>query len=338
MTSRKKRKNAHKKGASMKQTRSRDTKADAPGVELAMHESNAEKPQATPSASASPDSPEPAAAPFSEKAGALTPEAKRGSLVAIGTGIRIVGQLTMEALAEMRAAEKLLYCVGDPIAEHIVQQLNKSGAESLFHFYAVGKQRIETYEQMIQRMLECVRGGARTCVALYGHPGVFAYPAHEAIRRARAEGYEARMLPAVSAEDCLFADVGVDPAMTGCQSYEATDFMVNGRIIDTSASVILWQIGVVGDWSFSAGTYDTSSMPLLVERLSQFYPLSHEALIYEASTFPGCPPIIRRTPLYALPNSGVTGASTLYIPPARTPPGDANIYWRVPQLSRAQRR
>jgi uncharacterized protein YabN with tetrapyrrole methylase and pyrophosphatase domain len=265
------------------------------------------------------------------------PEAKRGSLVAVGTGIRMVGQLTMEALAEMRAADKLLYCVGDPIAEHIVKQLNANGAESLFHFYAVGKQRIETYEQMIQRMLECVRGGARTCIALYGHPGVFAYPAHEAIRRARAEGFEARMLPAVSAEDCLFADVGVDPAMTGCQTYEATDFMVNGRIIDTSASVILWQIGVVGDWSYSAGAYDTSSMPLLVERLSQFYPLSHEAIIYEASTFPGCPATIRPTPLYALPNSGVSAASTLYIPPARAPSVDANIFWRVPQLARASR-
>jgi uncharacterized protein YabN with tetrapyrrole methylase and pyrophosphatase domain len=301
-----------------------------------MHESNDDNPQEAPSASASTDSPDPAAAPSSDKNGASAAEAKRGSLVAIGTGIRMVGQLTMEALAEMRAADKLLYCVGDPIAEHIVQQLNTNGAESLFHFYAVGKQRIETYEQMIQRMMECVRGGARTCVALYGHPGVFAYPAHEAIRRLRSEGYEARMLPAVSAEDCLFADVGVDPAMTGCQSYEATDFMVNGRIIDTSASVILWQIGVVGDWSYSAGAYDTSSMPLLVERLSQFYPLSHEAIIYEASTFPGCPAIMRSTPLHALASSGVTAASTLYIPPARTPTSDPNIYWRLPQLSRAQ--
>ena len=142
----------------------------------------------------------------------------------------------------------------------------------MFHYYEENKPRAQTYEQMIQRMLECVREGMQTCVALYGHPGVFAWPAHEAIRRARGEGYEARMLPAVSAEDCLFADCGIDPAMTGCQSYEATDFMINGRVIDTSSTVILWQIGVLGDWSFKTGAYDTSSMPLLLERLRLFYP------------------------------------------------------------------
>lgn len=309
---------------------------DTLGAEPTSHEPDDEQPEAMASAPAAPDPPSPAADPSSEKAEGPTPELKRGSLVAVGTGIRMVGQLTMEALAEMRVADKLLYCVGDPIAEHIIKQLSSGGPESLFHFYGVGKQRIETYEQMIQRMLECVRGGLKTCVVLYGHPGVFAYPAHEAIRRARAEGYEARMLPGISAEDCLFADVGVDPAMTGCQSYEATDFMVNERIIDTSASVILWQIGVVGDASYSAGAYDTSSMPLLVERLSRFYPLTHEAVIYEASTFPGCPPVIRGTPLYALPNSGVTAASTLYIPPTRTPTVDASIYWRVPQFARGR--
>jgi uncharacterized protein YabN with tetrapyrrole methylase and pyrophosphatase domain len=315
-----------------------DTPPGAPEPEPPSDESSPGQPEATLSAEAEPDWQTPAAglSPDTSETPASGPN--RGALVAVGTGIRMVGQLTMEALAEMRAADKLLYCIGDPIAEHIVRQLNSAGAESLFHYYAVGKQRIETYEQMIQRMLECVRGGLRTCVALYGHPGVFAYPAHEAIRRARAEGYQARMLPAVSAEDCLFADVGVDPAMTGCQSYEATDFMVNDRVIDNSASLILWQIGVLGDWSYSAGTYDTSSMPLLLERLAKFYPLSHEAIIYEASVFPGCPAVMRQTPLYNLANSGVSATSTLYIPPARTPSVDPGIYWRVPQLARGQGR
>lgn len=258
---------------------------------------------------------------------------KRGSLVAVGTGIRAVGQLTVEAIACMRTADKLLYCVGDPIAEHIVKSMNENGSESLFHFYGENKPRSETYEQMIQRMLECVREGLVTCVALYGHPGVFAWPAHEAIRRARAEGYEAKMLPAVSAEDCLFADCGIDPAMTGCQSYEATDFMLNGRIIDTSSTVILWQIGVLGDWAFKSGAYDTSSMPLLLERLRLYYPAEHQAIVYEAAVYPGCPPTIRQIPLFSLPWSGVTAMSTLCIPPARGPAGDPAMYSRLAQYS-----
>lgn len=41
---------------------------------------------------------------------------------------------------------------------------------------------------MIERILQSVRSGGMTCAIFYGHPGVFVYPAHEAIRRARAEG------------------------------------------------------------------------------------------------------------------------------------------------------
>ena len=43
-----------------------------------------------------------------------------------------------------------------------------------------------------------IRAGFRVCAVFYGHPGVFVYPSHEAIRRARAEGFAARMLPALT--------------------------------------------------------------------------------------------------------------------------------------------
>ena len=68
------------------------------------------------------------------------------------------------------------------------------------------------YARIVGDILDAVRGGASVCAAFYGHPGIFVTPSHDAVRRARAEGYPARMLPAVSAVDCLFADLGVDPA------------------------------------------------------------------------------------------------------------------------------
>jgi len=182
-------------------------------------------------------------------------------------------------------------------------------------------------------MLNSVRAGKMTVGAFYGHPGVFAYPSHESVRIAREEGYRARMLPGISAEDCLFADLGVDPARNGCQSYESTDFLMNGRIIDNSSQVILWQIGVLGDWTFKRNGYDLSSMPLLLERLYQYYPPTHEVIVYEAATLPGCEPLIKKIPLYFLPGAGVTAASTLYIPPARPTTPDPQYYsrMRIPQ-------
>src|SRR5689334_15248601 len=134
----------------------------------------------------------------------------KGSLVIVGTGIRTTEHLTGSAIAWIKASDKVLYVVADLIAERVIKELSPS-AESLTVLYGEGKQRGETYHAMVDRILDSVRGGQRTCVVLYGHPGVFAYPGHLAIERARDEGYPATMLPAVSAEDCLFADLGIDP-------------------------------------------------------------------------------------------------------------------------------
>jgi uncharacterized protein YabN with tetrapyrrole methylase and pyrophosphatase domain len=249
----------------------------------------------------------------------------RASLTVIGTGIRTVGQLTTEAIAWMKDADELLYVVADPIAEEAIKRLNPNGARSLQGYYGEGKQRLETYNEMVEDILTCVRAGKRTCAAFYGHPGVFAYPSHESIRRARAEGYVAQMLPAVSAEDCLFADLGVDPAVGGCQSYEATDFLMYRRSIDPSSQLILWQVGSLGDWTYRTNGYNLQAFPLLVQRLCEYYPPEHEAVVYEAAIFPGCPPTINRMPLSALTEHAVTPASTLYIPPARAPTPDPYV-------------
>ena len=253
----------------------------------------------------------------------------KGSLVVVGTGIRTVGHLTMEAVAWIRQADKVLYVVGDPVAEAMLKELNPQGAESLTGMYAEGKPRIETYNQMVERTLECVRAGMVTCMACYGHPGVFVYPSHESIRRARAEGFQARMLPGISAEDCLFADLGVDPGISGCQSYEATDFLLNGRIIDPGSSVVLWQIGVVGDATFKPGGYDLSAMPLLIERLLAIYPATHPMYLYEAAVFHGCEPIIRQITVHELAYGGLSAGYTLYIPPARASSSDPTTYYRM---------
>ena len=70
------------------------------------------------------------------------------------------------------------------------------------------------------------------CAAFYGHPGIFVYPGQEAMRRAHAEGLKARMLPGISSIDCLWCDLGIDPALDGCQIYHATEFVLQRRTAD----------------------------------------------------------------------------------------------------------
>jgi hypothetical protein len=175
---------------------------------------------------------------------------------------------------------------------------------------------------MVDYILSRVRAGSLVCGAFYGHPGVFAYSPHESIRRARAEGYEAIMLPGVSSEDCLFADLGIDPAINGCQSYEATDFLLNSRTPDTSSQLVLWQVGALCDWSYHRQGYDLRALPSLVQKLLHYYPRTHEVVIYEAAMFPGCASTIQKVPLDGLASAPISAACTVYLPAARPPVPD----------------
>jgi uncharacterized protein YabN with tetrapyrrole methylase and pyrophosphatase domain len=166
---------------------------------------------------------------------------------------------------------------------------------------------------MVEEILAPVRAGRRTCAAFYGHPGVFVLPSHVAIAQARQEGFEAEMLPGVSAEDCLFADLGVDPSTAGCQSYEATRFLEWRPAIEPRAALVLWQVGVAGSANHTAEP-QAPALGALVDALRQHYPDDHEVVVYEASSFPGVAPVIRSTPLLELAGA-VTPASTLYVPP-----------------------
>ena len=256
-----------------------------------------------------------------------------GSLIVVGTGIRTVGQLTTESIAWMRIADKLLYLVSDPIATDLILRLNPDGAESVQGFYAEGKSRRQTYVEMVEHILTRVRGGYTTCVACYGHPGVFANPTHEAVRRAKDEGFAAKMLPGISAEDCLFADLGVDPGQHGCQSYEATDFLINRRVIDPTSSVILWQIGGLGDATFKRERYNLSGLPLLVDRLCGIYPADHVVCLYEAAVLFGCQPVIVHLPIRDLATADLSPITTVYIPPARASTPDWSLYFRLLALT-----
>ena len=182
---------------------------------------------------------------------------------------------------------------------------------------------------MIDAILEPVRTGRRVCAAFYGHPGVFVYPSHRAIERARSEGFEARMLPAISAEDCLFADLGVDPAACGCQSYEATDFLVRRRRIDPSAALVLWQVGLVGQPRYVPASVNRDGLRVLAEVLLERYPADHEAIAYEASPYPVAEGLITPVPLAQLAEAPLTSASTLYVPPAETRPVDRELTERL---------
>jgi uncharacterized protein YabN with tetrapyrrole methylase and pyrophosphatase domain len=254
-----------------------------------------------------------------------------GSLVCVGVGMTLGSHITPLARSYIEKSDVVFAGMSDGIVELWLAKMHPD-MRSLQPFYQEGKSRMETYRQMVDAMLTEVRAGKQVCGAFYGHPGVFAWPTHKAIEIARKEGYRAHMEPGVSAEDCLYADLGIDPGKYGCQHYEASQFMFNRRRIDTSAYLVLWQVGVAGDQSFARFNTGAAYRQVLVDVLARDYDLNHEATIYRAATLTIEQPRIERIALGDLPGADIDLHVTLVIPPATALQPDTETRVRLAAL------
>jgi siroheme synthase len=235
----------------------------------------------------------------------------RGRLVIVGTGITGVSQLTLEAVAWIEAADVVCYVLADPLTERWLHAHARS-AEDLARLHQSSAPRLHAYRAMSDRLVEHAREGRLVVGVFYGHPGVFTSPSHWAVQGARAAGISARMLPAVSAEDCLFADLGIDPGDGACQSFEATDMLIRARVPATDAHLVLWQVGVVAQMGLRTGHGHIAE---LVQYLERFYPANHVVTHYQAAQSVVADPTIHPLPLGELGTLSLAVTSTLYVPP-----------------------
>jgi precorrin-6B methylase 1 len=251
-------------------------------------------------------------------------QVQAGSLTVVGTGIKAIVQFTGEATSAIVEADRVLYLVADAITERYIQSLNPY-CESLYRFYSAAKDRSVTYEEIVSYVVEHVVKGQRICVPLYGHPTVFSYPGREAVRRLRERGFSASVLPGISAEDCLLADLGVDPGAQGCQSFEATDFLVHNKQFDPTSILILWQIALVGIRTTPTEKCYLPGVQLLSRHLAMYYETNHEVVVYEAAQHVLVASKIQRVTIGSLPDADIGPFSTLYVGPRGTAKPDENI-------------
>ena len=245
---------------------------------------------------------------------------KRGRLVCVGTGMRMAGQITPIAQSYIETSDVVVAAASNVFSRKWLQGLAREYICLLNHYDIVdevGKDRRDTYRNMTATIMEQVRAGKTVCAAFYGHPGIFACISHMAIAAARAEGYDAHMEPGISAEDCLVADLGIDPGAQGMQSMESTQFMIYQRPIDPSGLLILWQPGIAGDLTLKRFDTEPARLQILVDKLARYYPLDHEVILYEAATNPFETTRIDKLPLRDLPNAPLKQITTLVIPAAQ---------------------
>lgn len=248
----------------------------------------------------------------------------KASLVVVGSGIKFFSHLTIEAKAHIEQADKVLYLVNEPAIKKWIQKANPQ-SESLENFYKNHDLRLETYTAISNFILSQLNHDRYVCVVLYGHPTVFAKPALDAVIKAKQKGIFAKVLPGISAEACLFADLLIDPGSCGCLSLEATDLLIHRKKIDNSCHLIIWQISVIGALH-CPNIYDvTKGAKLLLKYLKSYYSLDHQVTLYSAAQYPGFEPEIKQFPLFQLPAIQPSRIATLYIPPIRKVQADKKM-------------
>ena len=239
--------------------------------------------------------------------------APTAGLVVVGSGIQFGRHASERCLSEIREAQ-VVFCLADPFALAMIHGL-RPDVINLGAHYAPGKDRRQTYREIDEAIMAEVRAGKQVCAVFYGHPGVFADVPHEVVRKARAEGIPARMEPGISAEACLYADLGMDPGLRGVQSMEATHFLVYDRQPDTAGLVLLWQVALSGDLSCTRLHAEREGVQALVDKLLRWYPPGHEVILYEAARLPIETPRADRLALRDLPAAHYEEYTTLVIPP-----------------------
>lgn len=258
-------------------------------------------------------------------------EPRRGSIACVGMGITLGSHLTPIARSHIETADVVFAALSDHVVQMWLERLNPD-VRSLQPYYRPGKSRMKTYREWVAVMMDEVRLGKRVCAVFYGHPGIFAWSPHKVIEVARAEGYEAHMEPGISAEDCLYADLGIDPGSLGCQHFEVNQFVFFKRRLDPTAYLVLWQVAMIANASVSRADAPGAYRQLLVDRLSRDYPLDHEVIVYRAATLPIEKPRIRKVLLRDIPHIAMTAEETMVVPPAEALQRDEDFIRRVEAL------
>jgi len=235
-------------------------------------------------------------------------------LILVGAGIKSISHITIEAKAAIEQSHKVLFLVNEPILKEWIIR-NNPNSQSLEFIYKKHLLRAHNYEAISQHIIRTMDEVKELCVVLYGHPTVYSMPGLNAAKAAKKLGARVKIFPGISAEDCLFADLFIDPGSHGCQSFEATDFLQSNRRFDPYSHLILWQADSIYCFENNPTFDNYKGVSELQNKLIENYSENHPIFLYEASLYPGIEAKIKQIKLVELCTIALSSITTLYLPP-----------------------
>ena len=240
----------------------------------------------------------------------------------VGLGVLNVDHITRETEGVIRRSNEVLY-VDTGVATRTYLKTLCSRVTSLFETsYEEDGHRLNAYHRMAARVLDAAMDHPPVAFAMHGHPIVGAYAPFLIRDMARLLGLEVLVLPGVSAMDCLFAELMVDPCVAGMQMYEATDLLLRRRPLQPDVPALIWQIGCVETRLHTTRVSTPERFERLRSHLLRFYPPEHQATAAYSTPQPLMPSTVHRFVLQDIRKSAhlLHAGFTLYVPPVHERP------------------
>lgn len=236
-------------------------------------------------------------------------------LIIVGSGIKSISHLTIEAQGYIKGANKVLYLLNEPVFEKWLTKEAKN-IESLSNIYFKYNDRLISYQKISDKIVLELEKYKTVVVLIYGHPCFYAMPGLLAgSSLSDKANIQFDIIPGISSLDCLYADLEIDPGSGGACVFDATEFLLKEKVFDPTSHLILLQIAMIGNSGLPTNSINISILQDLLDYLMIYYGEEHLAICYEASLYPGMKPKIKKFPISILSEQDFTTVSTLYIPP-----------------------
>jgi hypothetical protein len=193
----------------------------------------------------------------------------------VGLGIVNVDQITREAERAIRECHEVLYLDTGIATRQFLEGLCPRVTGLYETSYVEGAHRLEAYGHMAARVVDAALDHPPVAFAVQGHP-VVGMQAPILIRdMAAALGLSVKVLPGISAMDCLFAELMIDPCLSGLQMYEATDLLLRRRPLQPDVPALIWQVGAIETRLHTMSRSRPERFERLRAHLVRFYPPTH---------------------------------------------------------------
>lgn len=237
----------------------------------------------------------------------------------IGSGIQTYSHITKLFDGVVRKIPVVLYSLNDPLSKEYIKNLNVDAYDlDDIYFSDSIENRIDIYAAIADKVIGCANKGDDVVYVDYGHPLFFNKIVELIIKKAEEGGIATKVYPAISAEDCLFADLKISPCDRGWMSFDASNFLNKEIPIYTYSHLILWQVGMI-NFHKKISNMDTEKaadgLYSLLEKLSMSYGKSHNVILYEASLSPLKPSVIIEKRIKEIDISHTSTLTTMYVPP-----------------------